>query len=405
MMQRPILLVEDDQTYARFLAESLKDEGFTVMTAANGLEVLRIVRSSAMRPAVILLDSMMPVLDGYGFLDERRKTRRSHPSRSRLSLPGLASIPVDARRAGYNNRPQAHRLAAPPERHRRRGRFPTIAGSAVMSAASGAHTAEQRFQLVVESVRDYAIFALDPSGRVATLEYRRQADQRVPSRRDNRQGHSIFYAPEDLARGRPRALLDAALSAGRVEDEVGVSVRTAAGSGPTSSSRRFEIHKDSCRVLSRSHAIHVEERRRRETAAKRGKPRGNALQHRRCRPRHRRGGRVTRINPVAERLTGWSEREAVGRPIDEVFAIINEDTRAKAPNPVRRVLAEGVVVGLANHTALISRDGTERPIADSGAPIRDAQGVTRGRGAGLQRRNQGTAVRRGAPEEPRGGTA
>ena len=84
------------------------------------------------------------------------------------------------------------------------------------------------------------------------------------------------------------------------------------------------------------------------------------------------------INPVAERLTGWSEEEAIGRPIDEVFNIVNEETRAKAPNPVSRVLAEGVVVGLANHTALISRDGTERPIADSGAPIRDARGVTRG---------------------------
>ena len=89
-------------------------------------------------------------------------------------------------------------------------------------------------------------------------------------------------------------------------------------------------------------------------------------------------GRVTRINPVAERLTGWSEKEAIGRPIDEVFDIVNEDTRARAPNPVNRVLAEGIVVGLANHTSLISRDGTERPIADSGAPIHDAQGATRG---------------------------
>src|SRR5204862_2094180 len=80
----------------------------------------------------------------------------------------------------------------------------------------------------------------------------------------------------------------------------------------------------------------------------------------------------------AERLTGWSEKEAIGRPIEEVFNIVNEDTRAKAPNPVSRVLAEGVVVGLANHTALIARDGTERPIADSGAPIRDGRGVTRG---------------------------
>ena len=89
-------------------------------------------------------------------------------------------------------------------------------------------------------------------------------------------------------------------------------------------------------------------------------------------------GRVTRVNPVAERLTGWSEKEAIGRPLEEVFDIVNEETRAKAQNPITRVLAEGVVVGLANHTALIARDGTERPIADSGAPIRDAQWATRG---------------------------
>jgi PAS domain S-box-containing protein len=85
-------------------------------------------------------------------------------------------------------------------------------------------------------------------------------------------------------------------------------------------------------------------------------------------------GRVTRVNPVAERLIGWREGEAIGRPIGEVFQIIDEETRAKAVNPVDRVLVEGVVVGLANHTALLSRQGVERPIADSGAPIRDDQG-------------------------------
>src|SRR6185503_8737323 len=88
--------------------------------------------------------------------------------------------------------------------------------------------------------------------------------------------------------------------------------------------------------------------------------------------------KVTRINPVAERLTGWSEAEAIGRPINEVFSIINETTRATAPNPVSRVLSKGVVMGLANHTTLIARDGTERPIADSGAPIRNARGAIRG---------------------------
>lgn len=85
-------------------------------------------------------------------------------------------------------------------------------------------------------------------------------------------------------------------------------------------------------------------------------------------------GRVTFLNRVAERLTGWSTAEATGRPLVEVFPIFNETTREAVENPVARVIREGVVVGLANHTVLIGRDGTVWPIADSAAPIRDDAG-------------------------------
>ncbi len=87
-----------------------------------------------------------------------------------------------------------------------------------------------------------------------------------------------------------------------------------------------------------------------------------------------RQGRVKMMNPVAEQLTGWSEAEAREKPLQEVFFIINEDNRAEAENPVQRVLREGIVVGLANHTVLIARDGREIPIADAGAPIRNESG-------------------------------
>jgi len=80
--------------------------------------------------------------------------------------------------------------------------------------------------------------------------------------------------------------------------------------------------------------------------------------------------RVTFLNPVAEALTGWKLAEAHGRPLEEVFHIVNLETRATAPNPAARALSEGVIVGLANHTLLVSRDGSERPIDDSAAPIR-----------------------------------
>ena len=85
-------------------------------------------------------------------------------------------------------------------------------------------------------------------------------------------------------------------------------------------------------------------------------------------------GLVTLMNPVARDLTGWDEAEAVGKPLEDVFNIINEQTGERAENPVTRVLREGVVVDLANHTVLIAKDGMKRPIADSGAPMRDEEG-------------------------------
>ena len=89
-------------------------------------------------------------------------------------------------------------------------------------------------------------------------------------------------------------------------------------------------------------------------------------------------GRVQYINTVAERLTGWPEADARGRAIDEVFRIADEKTGVPVPTPVRRVLETGTVVGLANHTVLIARDGTSRPVADSGAPIRSDDGSVHG---------------------------
>ncbi len=85
-------------------------------------------------------------------------------------------------------------------------------------------------------------------------------------------------------------------------------------------------------------------------------------------------GHVMFMNPVAQWLTGWTEDEAVGQPIDEVFRILNEASREPCANPITRALSEGVVVGLANHTLLLSRSGIEWPIDDSAAPIRDDDG-------------------------------
>ncbi|MGQ0701999.1 MAG: PAS domain S-box protein [Gemmatimonadales bacterium] len=85
-------------------------------------------------------------------------------------------------------------------------------------------------------------------------------------------------------------------------------------------------------------------------------------------------GQVTMLNSMAQRLTGWPPEEAQGKALGEVFRIINEQTGEAAASPVDRVLREGVIVGLGNHTILVARDGSRLPIDDSAAPIRDSEG-------------------------------
>ena len=85
-------------------------------------------------------------------------------------------------------------------------------------------------------------------------------------------------------------------------------------------------------------------------------------------------GRITSMNKVAEELTGWSYDQASGKNVSDVFHIINEQTRESCETPVTKVLKSGGIVGLANHAALIRRDGRELIIDDSGAPIRNSEG-------------------------------
>ncbi|QUS38054.1 hybrid sensor histidine kinase/response regulator [Tardiphaga alba] len=87
---------------------------------------------------------------------------------------------------------------------------------------------------------------------------------------------------------------------------------------------------------------------------------------------------VTYMNPVAQDLTGWNMPDAIGRPLPEVFHIVNEDTREIVEDPAAKVLRLGTIVGLANHTVLIRRDGSEIPIDDCGSPLIDDRGVITG---------------------------
>ena len=108
-------------------------------------------------------------------------------------------------------------------------------------------------------------------------------------------------------------------------------------------------------------------------------------------------GRVQVMNSVAEELTGWKQDDAHGEPLERVFVIVNETTRVAVENPVAKVRRLNRIVALANHTALIRRDGTELQIADSGAPIRDGHGHILGfvmvfRDVTMERRTQQALV-------------
>src|SRR5207237_3884482 len=89
-------------------------------------------------------------------------------------------------------------------------------------------------------------------------------------------------------------------------------------------------------------------------------------------------GRITLMNPAAEAVTGWTAQEALERPVEVVFRLVDEQTHQPVENPVVYALRQGTTVHLADHTALITRDGRETPIADSAALIRNSNGLLHG---------------------------
>ncbi|HEY1956244.1 MAG TPA: PAS domain S-box protein [Polyangiaceae bacterium] len=246
-------------------------------------------------------------------------------------------------------------------------------GMAIIADRYSALRADDRFQMIVEAVKDYAIFMLDPAGRVATWNSGAHALKGWTTEEVLGKSLAIFYPPEERDR-RPAQTLETAKKSGRCVDE-GWRVRKdgtrfwASVLVTAMRDARGELVGFAKVTRDLSDRKRVEEalRASEESLATTLLSIGDGVIATDTE------GRVTRMNPVAERLTGWSIEDARGRDFTAVFHIVNEITGEVAVNPIERVLREGVVVGLANHTSLIARDGSVRPIADSAAPIRRAR--------------------------------
>jgi PAS domain S-box-containing protein len=261
-------------------------------------------------------------------------------------------------------------------------------------------TSDERFRLLVEGSKDHAIFMLDPTGRVSSWNPGAERIKQYRGVEIIGQHFSRFYPVEEAQAGKPERGLRQAAAEGRYEDEgwrlrkdgsrFWANVVITALRDDHGSLRGFsKITRD---MTERKQAQETARRLLEEAASRRAAEEHAAViweERERLRVTlHSIGdgviatdaeARVTLLNPVAETLTGWSEQKgAYGKPLTEVFNIINEQTRRVVENPVAKVLREGQIVGLANHTILIAADGTERPIADSAAPIENAQGQTVG---------------------------
>lgn len=258
---------------------------------------------------------------------------------------------------------------------------------------------EERFRLMVESVQDYAIFMLDPAGHIATWNAGAERLKGYAAHEIVGQHFSTFYPQDALDRGWPAEELRRAAADGRIEDE-GWRVRkdgsrfwanvviTALRDEDGTLRGYAKVTRD---LSERKAAEEGARRLAAEEAARQAAEAAAAEVERQREQLHvtlasigdavivtDTAGAVTFLNPVATELTGWTLEEAAGRPVTEVFRIVHEHTRQTVECPVGRVLREGVVVGLANHTVLLARDGREVPVSDSGAPIRGRGGELAG---------------------------
>ncbi|QDT54184.1 Aerobic respiration control sensor protein ArcB [Caulifigura coniformis] len=386
--QARILVVDDNRANRLALAAMLEELDRPLIEANSGLEALAKAESDDF--SVILLDVRMPGLDGF----ETARRIRLLPRHQRTPIIFLTAQETDREQveAGYALgavdflqkpllafvlREKVRRLAEIDEEKR-----------------STRDEAEQ-LRMLVQGARDHAIFMLDPQGLVATWNPGAQRLKGYSADEIIGQHFSRFYQDADIQRGWPARELEIARAEGRLEDE-GWRLRKD-GSRFWANVVITPLYDDAgtfrgfskiTRDLTARKMAEENERRllAEQTARRVAEEDARVLQEQKERLRVTlasigdavistdAGCRVEFLNPVAEKLLGWTNAEAVGQPLVNVFRIIDEWTREPAENPAQRALADGTIVSLANYTILVAKDGAERRIDDSAAPIRDADG-------------------------------
>lgn len=369
---RPRVLVADDNADLRLYIARLLAQHFQVEVVPDGEAALVAIRGQL--PDLVLTDIMMPRLDGFGLL----KALRADPQTSNLPIVMLSA------RAGEESRVEglevgaddylvkpfsARELVARVTAHIQMARLRRDSERSVRES-------NERLRLALTAAHMVA-WEYDPAtGKLKLSENAVDVFGLTPGMalEDIEQGLALVH-PEDVARHR-QTISDAVSNCGSYVSEFRL-VRPDTGAVISLEERGHAVQEspgDAVRLVgvvaditTRKHfeeQLQLERDRLRVTFASIG----DAVLATDT------DGRITNMNAVAESLTGWNHAEAIGQSLEDVFQIVNETTRQPVDNPAARALREGVIVGLANHTVLISKDGTECPIDDSAAPIRSKDG-------------------------------
>ena len=388
-----VLLVDDKEQNLVALSAVLDLPGVTVFCAQSGKQALRYLLNENF--AVILLDVNMPGMDGFETAELIRQREASAdtpiifltahvddahmfkgyslhavdyiltPVRPEI-LKAKVGVFVELSRKTNENRLQAERLREAETQLRRQ-------------AEKQLHTADERLKITIDSVQDYAILSLDKGGRIDS--WNGGAAQLFLFDQTEILGEdmAILFPAEDQERSFLANRRREAIETGRSESSTwfvrkdgsrffGNDVLTTIRDENGSVGGFSEVIRDVTDRKALEEALFAEKERAQVTL----NSIGDAVLSTDL------SGKVTYLNLVAERMTGWSCAEAAGRPLAEVFNIIDSETREAAQNPVGLAVQQGKTVNLPSNCILIRRDGFESPIADSAAPIHDRGGQITG---------------------------